>query len=166
VSEVTWPTSAPSAHGHTGLQLVTRAMTSDASKNQRADPGDQAPRRRARGSPGRPTSSGRPPQCRQAPRSGGSRAANGGTPGFVRRSRRLPPSKRSRPIRAPPPGELDATIQAAAGRSNKQIAAAMHVSVRAPTQCQRRRRFGHFEVMTDVSQYTKAAAFQPGTKKP
>ena len=28
------------------------------------------------------------------------------------------------------PGELDAAVQAAAGRSNKQIAADMHVSVR------------------------------------
>jgi len=73
--------------GHNGLQLVTRAMTSDANQNQRADPGDQAPGRTARGSPGRPTSSGRPPQCRQAPRSGGNRAANGVTAGFVRRSR-------------------------------------------------------------------------------
>ena len=41
-------------------------------------------------------------------------------------------SKRGAVITGPahPPGELDAALQAAAGRSNKQIAADSHISVR------------------------------------
>ena len=37
--------------------------------------------------------------------------------------------------------------------------------VRNAAQRQRRRRVGHFEVTRDVSRYTKAAVFQPGTNR-